>query len=160
MRKALMILVAVALTPNLAQAENIADCEILVMQEIPDESGKGGAQIATYMPAGDFIASAYTAEDQTMTHAKGHPIRALMCQRNNVIPAAQDYDLLATGVPFILSQNFDSTETDSLTTYWNGATFDFVYKGHPLSDKAESTLRARLADFSAREHGLPIQDMK
>ena len=57
---------------------------------------------------------------------------------------------MATGVPFVLSQDFDSTDTDSLTVFWKDGAFDYVYKGYPLSDEAQSLLEERLADFTAR----------
>ena len=141
-----------------AQADNIADCEILTMEFIPDEKGQGGMQVATYGPANDFIASAYDDEDGHLDTVNDVPIRALLCQRNDVIPVEKDYALMATGVPFILSQDFDDTETDSLTIYWKNDHFDYVYKGYPLSDETKEKLENRLAKFTKRDHGLPVTE--
>jgi len=141
-----------------AQADNIADCEILLMEMIPDESGQGGAQIASYRPAGDFISSIYNEDLEIVTHVGDLPIRALMCQRNDVVPVETDYAILATGVPFILSQDFDSSETDSMTVFWKEDKFDYVYKGHPMTDDAEAKWQTRLEDFSTRDHGLSVTE--
>lgn len=143
-----------------AQADNIADCEILLMEFIEDESGNGGMQVASYGPAEDYIASVYDDEPGHLEAINEAPIRALLCQRNNVIPAESDYALLATGIPFILSQEFDDTETDSLTVYWKLDHFGYVYKGDPLSDETQALLETRLADFTQRDHGLVVIEPK
>lgn len=137
-----------------SQADNIADCEILLMEFIEDEKGNGGMQVASYGPAEDYIASVYDDEPGHLKTVDDAPIRALLCQRNNVIPAESDYALLATGIPFILSQDFDDTETDSLTLFWKRDHFGYVYKGYPMTDETEALLETRLADFTTRDHGL------
>lgn len=141
-----------ALTPA-AWADNVAHCEVLLMKIIADENGGGEAQIASYRPAVNFLASLYDEDTEShMTEVDNFPIRAVLCRRNNVIPAPTDYNIMATGIPFILSQDFDSTETDSLTVYWkdDADAFDYVYKGNPLSDEAQESLDTRLTEFSKR----------
>lgn len=133
-----------------ASADNVADCEVLLMQVVATDAGNGEAQIASYRPAVDFLGSLYDKKDGYITEIDGHPIRAVMCRRNDVIPAASDYPIMATGVPFILSQDFDSTDTDSLTMFWKDGVFDYVYKGYPLSDEGQKILDDRLSDFSKR----------
>jgi len=72
-----------------------------------------------------------------MTEVDNFPIQAVLCRRNDVIPAKADYNILATGIPFILSQDFDQSETDILTAYWKDGAFKYDYKGFPLSDEAQ-----------------------
>ena len=140
-----------ALMSPAAWADNVAHCEILLTQTIANEDGAGEAQIASYRPAVGFLASLYDEEtDSYMTEVDGFPIRAVLCRRHDVIPSESDYNILATGTPFILSQDFDSPETDSLTVYWKDGAFDYVYKGQPLSEESQSTLDTRLAEFSDR----------
>ena len=139
-----------------AWADNIAECEILTLDLIPSEEGEGGMQVAGYSPAFDFIASVYDEEEGHLTHNNDTPIRAVMCRRDDIVPAEKDYALLATGIPFSLSQDFDDTETDSLTVYWDGETFAHVHKGRAMSDETQSLLTRRLADFAGRDHGLPL----
>lgn len=134
--------------------ENLSDCEIVMMRYIPDESGNGGMDISTHGPADDYISSVYDDEDGHLTKVHGDRIRALLCQRNDILPTEEDFPLLATGIPFVLSQDFDSTDTDSLTMFWRKTYFDYIYKGHPLSDEAELELKTRLADFTERDHDL------
>ena len=45
-----------------ARADNIADCEIVLMETIEDESGQGSAKVASYRPADEFIASIYVED--------------------------------------------------------------------------------------------------
>lgn len=133
-----------------AAADNVAHCEVLVMEVIKDKDVNGQAEVATFAPAVNFIKSVYDEEDGHITHIGKLPIRALMCRRNDVLPAETDYALMATGIPFVLSQDFDSSDTDSLTIYWKDGAFKHIYKGYPLSDEAQSDLDARLANFSER----------
>lgn len=147
----LTVVIAIAATLHApASADNVADCEVLLMQVVSTDTEIGEAQIASYRPAVDFLASLYDKEDGHLTEVDGHPIRAIMCRRNDVIPAASDYPIMATGVPFILSQDFDSADTDSLTMYWKDDVIDYVYKGYPLSDESQKILDDRLSEFSKR----------
>jgi len=137
-------------TPT-AWADNVAHCEILLTQTIADADGNGEAQIASYRPAVNFLSSLYDEDkDSHMTEVDNFPIQAVLCRRNDVIPAKADYNILATGIPFILSQDFDQSETDILTAYWKDGAFKYDYKGFPLSDEAQKVLVKRLAEFSAR----------
>lgn len=132
-----------------AWADNVAHCEVLLVNTFDDDATNSQAQIASYRPAVGFIASVYDDAPEHLTHIDGHVIRALLCRRNNVIPTETDYPMIATGVPFIVSQNFDSSDTDSLTIYWKDGAFEHVYKGHPLSDESQHSLDSRLAAFTA-----------
>ena len=142
-----------------AWAGNVAHCEALIMQVVPSEDGLSEAQIASYRPAVGFLASLYDEEDGHLSEIDGFPIRAIMCRRNDVIPSADDYPILATGLPFVLSQDFDRSDTDSLTVFWKEETLDYVYKGHPLSDESQKILETRLDDFSERgKTPAPVDD--
>ncbi|MEP1230669.1 MAG: hypothetical protein ABJG88_08330 [Litorimonas sp.] len=134
-----------------AIAGNIANCEIVLMETIADENGNGGAQVASYRPAGDFIASVYSREEDTLNEIDGLAIRALLCSRKDVIISDTDFDLLATGVPFILSQNFDSSTSNLLTYFFKDGSFQYTHKGDDLSDEALAKLTQRLVDFNSRE---------
>jgi len=143
-----------------AWADNVAHCEIVLLETVENESGEGEAQIASYRPAATFLASLYDEEEGHMTHINDHPIRAVLCKRNNVIPAKSDYDIIATGIPFGLSQDFDSPDTDSLTLIWKEQVLDYIYKGHPLSDEAQATLDSRLEDFNTRGLNSPTPEVE
>jgi len=138
------------MTAPAAWADNVAHCEVVIMQVVSDEGDAGEAQVATFAPAATFLSSLYDDEDGHITKINNQPIRAVLCRRNDVIPAEVDYNIIATGIPFSLSQDFDSSETDSLTVYWKDGAFDYVYKGHALSDEGQKILDKRLASFSER----------
>ncbi len=153
MRKLLGLSLGLLLATGLsttAAADNVAHCEVLIIQVIADAALDGEAQVVTYGPAVSYIESVYDNEDGHITHIADQPIRALMCNRNDVIPAKSDYALIATGIPFILSQDFDSADTDSLTMFWRDGKLDYVYKGYPLSSEAQEILDGRIASFSKR----------
>lgn len=133
-----------------AQANDLSDCEVLLLQVIETDAKAGEAQIASYVPADAFLKSIRDDAPGHVTEIEGQKIRALMCRRNDVIPTASDYDIMATDIPFILSQDFDSSDTDSLTIFWKDGQFEHVYKGYPLSSEAQTLLDKRLTDFSNR----------
>lgn len=148
--KALIASLAICAAPLAAHSEEAPDCELLLIQIIESEDGEGQAQVPSYIPAEEFFTS---LEDDTtghLTEFAGHKIQAVMCRRNDVIPAHEDYATLSTGIPFILSQDFDSSDTDSLTMYWKDGAIQYVYKGYPLSEEAEAILETRLEGFSKR----------
>lgn len=140
--------------------ERFSSCEVLTMRYIPDEAGQGGMDLTTYAPAQDYINSVYDDDAGHISTIRGDRIRALLCERDDVLPVDADYPLLTTGVPFILSQDFDDTETDSLTIFWRKTYFDYVYKGHPLSLETETLLKSRLEAYSNRDHGLNNDKVK
>ena len=150
MKKLSLGLAAALIFTPAAWADNVAHCEILLLQTVAAENGAGEAQIATFTPAVTFLASLYDDEDGHIKTVNHLPIQAVLCRRNVIIPAPSDYNILATGIPFVLSQDFDSSETDSLTVYWKDGAFDYVYKGRPLTDEEQGLLDTRLAEFSAR----------
>ena len=98
--------------PISAHADNIAKCEIVITETITGESGENNAQIASYRPAADFIASIYNSEKDAdiaiIRDIDGYPIRALLCTRKDIIITESDFPLLASAIPFMVSQNFDS----------------------------------------------------
>jgi len=146
----LLMMTTPMITPA-AWADNVAHCEVLTMEVVTDEAGSGEAQIGTYSPAVTFLTSLYDDDtDSHITSINNQPIQAVLCRRNNIIPAPTDYNILATGIPFILSQDLDSPDTDILTVYWKDGAFNYDYKGHPLSDEGQSALDIRLADFTQR----------
>jgi len=148
--KTVTLTLAASAFSHSAFAEKPSDCELLIVQIIEHKNGEGQAQIPSYIPAEDFLSSLDDDTTGHMTEFAGHKIQAVMCRRNDVIPAHEDYAILSTGIPFILSQDFDSPDTDSLTMYWKNDAIQHVYKGYPLSEEAEAILETRLADFSKR----------
>lgn len=141
-----------AFTPAFASAADTsapsnANCEIVLMQTIQDESGRGGAQVASYRPADDFLISVYDDGTPPMLTVKKEPIQAVMCKRADVIPTKKDYPIVATGIPFFLSQSFESQDTDLITVFYKDSAFRHEYKGPGLSEEAESLLKDRLAMF-------------
>lgn len=133
-----------------AHATDTAECELLLVQVLQVEGAEAEAQIASYRPATKFIKSVQDDIPGHITQVEGQDIRAIMCTRNEVIPTQSDYTVMSTGIPFILSQDFDSPDTDSLTMYWKDGKIEHVYKGYPLSEEAQAILDTRLTEFSDR----------
>lgn len=150
--KAALLAFALGAMASNAYAGETSECELLLVQIIQSPDGKGEAQVPSYIPAEEFMATLSDDQPGHMTEYLGHKIQAVMCRRNDILPTQEDYTILATGVPFILSQDFDSSDTDSLTLYWKDEAIQHIYKGYPLSEEAESVLETRLTQFS--EQGL------
>jgi len=128
-------------------APNNANCEIVLTSPIQDESGQARGLGATYFPADDFLISVYEEGTPPMTEFKDRPISAVICKRLDVIPTKDDYSIVATGIPFSLSQSFDSRDSDLVTIYYKDGSFQKIYKGPGLSEEATSLLEKRLASY-------------
>lgn len=137
-----------------AWADNIAGCEVVLMEEIKQEDSEGVTEIASFRPAADFLASAYDKDADILREIDGLPIRAVMCKRKSIIPIEADFPIVATGTPFMISQNFDSTKTGLTTLYFKDGEFRSNYKGPELSENKKTELTERLKDFNARPHQL------
>lgn len=146
--KSAFFALALGATASNAYAAETSNCELLLVQIIQSPDGKGEAQVPSYVPAEEFMATLTDDKPGHMTEYLGHKIQAIMCRRNDILPTQEDYTILATGLPFILSQDFDSSDTDSLTLYWKDEAIQHIYKGYPLSEEAESVLETRLTQFS------------
>ncbi|WP_409432525.1 hypothetical protein ACJ3XI_09985 [Litorimonas sp. RW-G-Af-16] len=159
LRPTLSALFLATLAPS-AFADNIANCELVLLEEIKDENGNGGTQVASYRPAADFLADVYTDGAEVNQFIGDLKIRAVMCRRASVIANEADFKVLATGIPFVLSQNFDSAESDLVTYYYKDGEFHYVHKGEDLSEIAQATLDARMANFNERDHDLDAADVE
>lgn len=137
-----------------ALADNIAGCEVVLMERIAQEGLEGSAEVASFRPAAEFIASAYDEDADVLREIDGLPIRAIICKRKSVVPSETDFPIVATGTPFMISQNFDSTETGLTTIYFKDGELRSSYKGPELSDNVKTEMEARLKEFNAKPHDL------
>jgi len=137
-----------------AFADNIADCEIVILQTVEDESGRGGAQVASYGPADEFLASVYDKDVEIMHEIGGLPIQAVMCKRIDIVPTKNDFKILATGIPLFLSQSFDSQNSDLISLFYKEGAFRKTYSGPGLTEETQGLLETRLDAFNEMEHGL------
>ncbi len=153
MKKALLIGLF-TLLPSAAFAGNIAQCEVVLLETIEDESGRGGAQVASYRPAGEFMASVYDDDVETLYKIDGLSIQAVMCQRADIIPSDTDAKIIATGIPFFLTQSFEAQETDLVSVFFKDGKFRYSYKGPGLSEETQELLEARLVSLNEMEHDL------
>lgn len=136
-----------------AAANDIQDCELVLIEAIKDDSGKSGAQVASYRPASDFLGPVYEGKE-VAAKIDDLDIRAVMCMRNDVIATKADFKVLALGIPFVLSQDFDSPDTDLITYYYKDGKFRYQHKGPDMSDEAKAALEKRMAAFNQKTHNL------
>lgn len=129
-------------TPALA-SDNIAYCEIVVQQALDPDAGKKAAQIATFMPAGDFIFSVFGTKPH-MTEIDGKPIRAVMCTRDSVVPSEFDLKMIRTGIPLYLSQDFDANDSALMGISKTDKGYAYDYAGPDLSDDDLAVLKLRM----------------
>lgn len=119
-----------------------SECEIVLM---PEGGRTADGQFAN---AAVFLESVYDAEDDHLKISDGLPIRAVMCQRQDLIPTMRDLPILKTGLPLSLSQDFDSKTSGLLTLYDAGDDFKAEYSGPKLSPQEEDKLRSTLEIFN------------
>lgn len=141
-----------------AQADNIASCEVVLMEKIVDEGKNTGAKMASYRPGAEFISSVYDDEDGHVSEIGDHKIRGVMCERRGVIPTLRDFPIVATGIPLSLSQNFDSTKSSLMTLYFKEGEFRHIYKGKPLSPSEQSKLTDVMEIYNLQPHNLGKED--
>ena len=129
-------------TPALAD-DNIANCEIIVQQALEADVSEDSAQIATFMPAGDFIFSVFGAQSH-ITEVDGKPIRAVMCTRGSVVPSEFDLKMIRTGIPLYLSQDFDAKDSALLGISKTSKGYVYEYAGPDMSADDLDLLKLRM----------------
>lgn len=137
------VLFAVSLASTaLPVAAQTSTCEIVLMPQ--------GGLVADgqFADATAFLDSVYDGEDGHVKTLGDLPIRAVMCQRDNLVPTMRDLPLLKTGLPLSLSQDFDSRASGLLTLYDAGADFKAEYSGPDLLPDDEKRLRDTLEIFN------------
>jgi len=137
-----------------AFADNIAGCEVVLMETIKQEGLEGSAEVASFRSAADFIASIYDDETEVLREIDGLPIRAVMCKRQSVVPSLRDFPIVATGTPFMISQNFDSAESGLTTVFFKDGEFRSSYKGAELDADTNAEMKDRLEVFNLQPHDL------
>ncbi len=155
MRKCL-ILIALAMGVP-AYADNIADCEAVMIEEIK-EGERTGAVVQTFAPAVDVLASIYDDEDGHMAEIDGKPVKAILCERTDVIPTLRDFPILATGIPLALSTDFDATDSRSVTLYFKDGKFHHVFKGEELDETDQAKLTDAMEVFNLQPHELAAKE--
>lgn len=154
MKKTLITALMMASLAPAASADNVADCEVLVREAVMLDDKETGAFIDTYLPATDYIASIYDEEDGHISQALGKDIKALFCTRHNVIPTLRDFPLLATGIPFAVSTDFDGENTALIFYMFDGDKFVHAYEGPELSLEEAARLSDAMDVFNLQPHDL------
>ena len=155
MKKTFLIsLIMIGVTAVPTRADNIANCEVAVMEPLMDEGEPSGAEIAAFYPAAEFMASVYDDEDGAVLEVEGKPIRAVLCQRRDILPTLRDFPVVATGIPFSISNNFDSAESRMISVYFKAGEFTHKFVGDELAEKEETALMDILEVFNLQPHDL------
>ncbi len=122
-----------------------SNCEIALI------APKAVAEDAQFARAGAFMNSVYDEEKGHLSAVAGTPVRAVMCTRRTLIPTLRDLPILQTGIPFAISDDFDSTASGLLTIYDTGKEFKAEYSGPKLSPESEKKLRDTLEIFNLQK---------
>ena len=164
-------LTLMATLPRAALADdNIAACEIVVMQAVePPKHEEDGlkitqleqpAMIATFYPAEDFLFSVFDTSKEFISTVDGHPIRAVMCRRNHIIPTEFDLKIIRTDIPLHLSQNFDSPDSSLLSVHKKDDLYAYQYMGTDLSKEDKAVLKLRFETLNTTRQEVSINDEK
>ena len=147
MRKFLLALPLVLFPFAPVHAGNIANCEVVIMAQIED----GAAAVASFRDATDVISSIYDPDRPTVAVIDGHPIRGLMCTRKNPVPDAEDIPLIASGIPLVISTDFDSADAPTVTIALNEDREAVAMMAVGLSDAQQDALDALLDAYEPVE---------
>jgi|GEM_PF-6953174 len=139
-----------------AHAGNIADCEVVIMAQLED----GAAAVASFRDATDVIASIYDDERPTIAVIDGHPIRGMLCTRKNPVPDAEDLPIIASGIPLVISSNFDSQDAPTVTIALNEAREAVAMMAVGLSDTQQNELDVLLESYEPQEAKIRVDEIK
>lgn len=137
-----------------AHAGNIANCEVVLMEPMESDGQDNGGRFASFRPAAEFISSVYDDKDGIAKNLDGHDIRGVMCTRRDIIPTLRDFPIVATGIPFSVSENFDASTSALMTVYFKDGEFQHLYKGAALNETQASKLNEVLEAFNLQPHDL------
>lgn len=151
-RSLLIASTAMCTLPINAWAGNFENCEALIMDYVEDEDRpEGGLVVATYRSAEGYIESVSDPAKTPITEIDDRPINAILCRRNDLVPTDADYALVSTGIPLALSQDFDTTDSDSLTVFLKDGEFQYKYaSAYPLNEEVEGLLDTQMKAFTQR----------
>jgi len=141
------LLLASSVSTHVWAGDNIANCEIVVQESVEASASEESAQIATFMPAGDFIFSVFGAKPH-ITEVDGKPIRAVMCTRGSVVPSEFDLKMIRTGIPLYLSQDFDAKDSALMSISKTDKGFNYNYSGSDLSADDLGLLKLRMKELN------------
>jgi len=110
--------------------------------------------MASFRPAAEFMSSVYDDAEGHVDNIDGHAIRGVLCQRTNVIPSLRDFPIIATGIPFSLSDNFDRPDSQLVTVYFKDDAFQHKYAGKDLSKDDKTALMDVMEVFNLQSHNL------
>lgn len=154
----LPVLTAVFAVP--VSAGNIANCEVVLMEPMIKDGKDTGAKFASFRPAAAFLSSVYDDEAGHETQLDDHDIRGVMCTRQALIPTLRDFPILATGIPFSVSENFDSPNSNLMTLYFKDGKFHHTYAGAKLNPGDLEKLKDVMEVFNLQPHELGETDTK
>lgn len=122
-------------------------CEVIVVGVVDNETQEAIMAASHFLPADDFLDTVYDNTEGHLKTMNDLPIRAVMCERQNIIPTLRDVPLLQTGLSLTLSQDFNAAESGLLTIYDGGEDYKAEYSGPPLSEAQEAELTEMLKIF-------------
>lgn len=143
MRFILTVVVIAALSvPAFAADEN---CEVVTLPKTVESKTLGEA---AFHDAKIFLDSLYDTAPETVMTIADAPILAVMCTRETLLPTMRDLPIIQTGLPFSLSQNFDSPASGLLTIYDDGTAYRADYTGDPALGPDAAELKDLMEIFN------------
>jgi len=139
-------------------ADNVAKCEVVLLEPVMHEGTDTGAEVASFRPADGFIASVYDEEVGNISEIDGFDIKGVMCERLDVVPTLRDFPIITTGLPFSISENFDSPDSSLMTVYYKDGKFKHIYQGADLSEDGQTRLDDLMEILNLQAHNLPTPD--
>lgn len=143
-------LLAALATP--AHAGNLAACEIVLTDGVGEA---GEATIASYRDATPVLASIYDPDSPLLVVVDGHPVRGILCTRRDPVPDRDDFPIIASGLPFVVSTDFDSTDAPTVTIALDAERQPQVMMAVGLSARDQERLDGLLEAYTPPEVPAP-----
>ncbi len=124
-------------------------CEIVLFEPVAKDAG-----MASYRPADAFIETLYDDLEGYADTVDGLKVRAVMCTRDNIIPKLRDFPVVATGLQFSVSNDFDRYDSQLITVYYQGGQFKYKYSGPELSAGDQIALTDVMEIYNLQDHDL------
>lgn len=137
-----------------AWAQSEPNCELLVMEPIIEAGQPTDKEMVAYHPADKFLESVYDDKDGFIGKVNGRPIKGVLCKRYFLTPTLRDFQIVATGIPMAISEDFDRPESSLVMLYFADGIFQYSHRGRDLTASQQSRFNDVIDAYNLQSHDL------
>lgn len=140
--------------PQTLWAQTEPNCELLVMEPVLEAGKPTGQKMAAYYPADQFLDSVYDDKVGFIRKVNKMPIKGVMCKRYFLTPTLRDFQIIATGIPLAISEDFDRADSSLVTLYFADGIFQYSHSGRDLTASQQSRFNDVVGAYNLQSHDL------